>query len=230
LTTAASAASCIAAEKADPGSCQPSTAGTSRICAVEEIGISSVIPCTIPRIATLKYPSAAKPVSMPPVQALAIVTLPLGKGEMSAVRRRYRRSVAMVRTSAGETCNLGEYFDSGNDFVRRDGPTTVLNLMAQRRVEQQRREQNQAGIAVRFEHGEAIVRIGNIEPHDLPPEVGGESAKSEREHDAAAGVKPGGAEQNDCERIEDEQHRLGALAEQQRGRFDADQRIVLAIL
>ncbi len=52
--TAASAAICMAAEKAEPGSCQPSTAGTSRICAVEEIGINSEIPCTTPRIATLK--------------------------------------------------------------------------------------------------------------------------------------------------------------------------------
>src|SRR5580704_17919839 len=42
--TAASAASCIAAEKAEPGSCQPNSAGTIRICAVEEIGISSVMP------------------------------------------------------------------------------------------------------------------------------------------------------------------------------------------
>ena len=31
--TAASAASCIAAEKAEPGSCQPNSAGTIRICA-----------------------------------------------------------------------------------------------------------------------------------------------------------------------------------------------------
>jgi hypothetical protein len=42
--TAAKAASCIAAEKADPGSGQPKSAGTMRICAVEEIGISSVMP------------------------------------------------------------------------------------------------------------------------------------------------------------------------------------------
>ena len=42
--TAARAASCIAAENADPGSCHPNNAGTMRICAVEEIGISSVMP------------------------------------------------------------------------------------------------------------------------------------------------------------------------------------------
>jgi len=53
-TTAASAASCIAAENADPGSCQPSSAGTMRICAVEEIGISSVMPWTTPRTATFQ--------------------------------------------------------------------------------------------------------------------------------------------------------------------------------
>ena len=46
------AASCIAAEKAEPGSFQPSSAGTMRIWAVEEIGRSSVIPCTTPSAAT----------------------------------------------------------------------------------------------------------------------------------------------------------------------------------
>ena len=35
---------CIAAEKADPGSCQPSRAGTIRICAVDDMGKSSVMP------------------------------------------------------------------------------------------------------------------------------------------------------------------------------------------
>ena len=42
-----------AAEKAEPGSRQPSRAGTTRMWAVEEIGISSVIPWITPRNATL---------------------------------------------------------------------------------------------------------------------------------------------------------------------------------
>ena len=40
------------AENADPGSGQPRTAGTSRMCAVDEIGNSSVIPCRTPSAAT----------------------------------------------------------------------------------------------------------------------------------------------------------------------------------
>ncbi len=43
----------MAAEKAEPGSCQPSSAGTIRMWAVDEIGMSSVRPWTIPRKATL---------------------------------------------------------------------------------------------------------------------------------------------------------------------------------
>ena len=51
--TAAKAASCIAAEKAEPGSCQPSRAGTIRMWAVDEMGINSVKPWITPRKATL---------------------------------------------------------------------------------------------------------------------------------------------------------------------------------
>ena len=42
----------IAAEKAEPGSRQPSTAGTTRMWAVEEIGSNSVMPWTTPNIPT----------------------------------------------------------------------------------------------------------------------------------------------------------------------------------
>ena len=54
----------------------------------------------------------------------------------------------MVQTSAGEMGRVGEYSDSGNAFVRRGGVTAILGMMAQRRVEQQRREKDQAGVAV----------------------------------------------------------------------------------
>ena len=43
----------------------------------------------------------------------------------------------------------------------------------QRRVEQQAGEQDQAGVAVGFEHSEAIVGVGDIEADDLPAEMGG---------------------------------------------------------
>jgi len=45
--------------------------------------------------------------------------------------------------------------------------------VAQRRVQQQAGEQDQAGVAIGFEHGQALVGIGNVEAHDLPGEVGG---------------------------------------------------------
>ena len=73
--TAASAAICMAAENAEPGSCQPRTAGTTRIWAVDEMGISSVRPCITPRKATLAYPSDTKPVSTPPVNCRPSRTL-----------------------------------------------------------------------------------------------------------------------------------------------------------
>jgi hypothetical protein len=57
----ANAASFIAAENAEPGSCQPSTAGTSRMCAVEEIGSNSVMPWTTPNTATLALAERHEP-------------------------------------------------------------------------------------------------------------------------------------------------------------------------
>ena len=39
-----------------------------------------------------------------------------------------------------------------------------------------------------------------------------------------------GADQNDGEAEKQREHRLGARFEQERGRFDADQRIIVAIL
>src|SRR5258708_37615542 len=45
---------------------------------------------------------------------------------------------------------------------------------AQRGVQHQGGEQDQAGVAVGLEHLEAIVRVGGVEADDLPGEVGGE--------------------------------------------------------
>src|SRR6476469_3890253 len=41
--------SCTTAVNAAPGSSQPAKAGTTRRCAVDEIGRNSVSPCTMPR-------------------------------------------------------------------------------------------------------------------------------------------------------------------------------------
>src|SRR5580658_4007093 len=96
---------------------------------------------------------------------------------------------------------------------------------AQGSVEQEPGEQDQASIAVGFEYGQAIVRVGDVETDNLPGEVSGEDNEPERENDPSACGKTRRAQENDRERIEQSEHRLGALAEQQRGGFDADQRI-----
>ena len=49
ISTAASVPSWVTAVNAAPGSSQPSSAGTIRWCALEEIGRNSVSPCTIPK-------------------------------------------------------------------------------------------------------------------------------------------------------------------------------------
>ena len=49
ISTAASVPSWVTAVNAAPGSSQPSSAGTIRWCALDEIGRNSVSPCTIPR-------------------------------------------------------------------------------------------------------------------------------------------------------------------------------------
>ena len=52
----------------------------------------------------------------------------------------------------------------------------------------------------------------------------GKCCEPERKDHAAARGKAGGTDQNDSETVEQRQHRLGAGAEQERGRFDANQR------
>ena len=101
---------------------------------------------------------------------------------------------------------------------------------AQRGVEHQSGEQDQTGVAVGLEHRKAVVGVGDIKANDLPGEMGGEGGEAEREDQARAGEKTRKPDEDDGETIKQRQHRLGALAEQQRGGFDADQRIVFAIL
>src|SRR5579883_936875 len=61
--TAARLASCIAAEKAEPGSCHPNKPGTMRKWAVLLIGSNSVMPWTIPKTMTFNQPNSTKPKS-----------------------------------------------------------------------------------------------------------------------------------------------------------------------
>src|SRR5579863_2342776 len=86
--------------------------------------------------------------------------------------------------------------------------------MRQRRVENQAGEQDEAGVAIRFKHDKAIVRIGNVEADNLPGEVPGESGKSDRENRAGAGQKSSGADENYGDAVEHAEHRLGARPEQ----------------
>src|SRR6266545_3586029 len=104
------------------------------------------------------------------------------------------------------------------------------NGVARDRIQREPREQDEAGIAVRLEHRQAIDGIVDVEPCDLPDEVRGEDEKPEREDQPSTGAEAGPGDQRDGKRVEYCEHRLGALAEEQCGRLDADQRIVLAIL
>ena len=64
-------------------------------------------------------------------------------------------------------------------------------LTAERRLQDEARKQNQARVAIGFEHGEAIVGIAGVEPCDLPSQMGGESEEPEREYQSAAGSEAG---------------------------------------
>jgi len=67
----------MAAENVEPESRQPRRAGTMCICAVEEIGNNSEIPCTTPRMATWPYCSEAKPISRPALHKFAKIHPPI---------------------------------------------------------------------------------------------------------------------------------------------------------
>ena len=56
------------------------------------------------------------------------------------------------------------------------------------------------------------------------------TSESEREDEARSCGEPRQCDQRHRERVEQREHGLGALAEQQRRRLDADQRVVVAIL
>ena len=64
--------------------------------------------------------------------------------------------------------------ERGRDGVGVCGLSERSDNAAQRGVEDQAREQDQAGVAVGLEHLEAVVRIADIQPRDLPGEMGGE--------------------------------------------------------
>src|SRR5665213_2387927 len=50
------------------------------------------------------------------------------------------------------------------------------------RLHQRRREQDEAGVAVRLEQFEAMRRIVDVEPHDLPGQMRGEGDHAEQEY------------------------------------------------
>ena len=59
--TASSVPIWVTAVKAAPGSCQPSSCESTRMCALEEIGRNSVKPCTTPRKTASNHDIVKKP-------------------------------------------------------------------------------------------------------------------------------------------------------------------------
>src|SRR6516225_10329566 len=103
-------------------------------------------------------------------------------------------------------------------------------LSCQRRLKHQARKQNQSGVTDRFENGEAIVGIANIEQHNLRRKMRGESKEPQREDQSTAGDEAGGADEKDGGAVKQSKHRLGARSKQQSRGFNPDQRVVFAIL
>jgi len=92
--------------------------------------------------------------------------MPLDRRSQSQV---YRLDEGLARVSADKHAVL-----NGSSVIRKSGYDHFA-LACQSRLKHQAREQNQSGIAVGFENGKAIVGIVNIEPHNLPGKMRGES-------------------------------------------------------
>src|SRR3954451_5880709 len=75
MSTASVVPSWITAVKAEPGSSQPTNAGTMRRCAVLEIGRNSVSPCTMPRTIASKIDMSAPPYCDAPESILTLELL-----------------------------------------------------------------------------------------------------------------------------------------------------------
>ena len=112
--------------------------------------------------------------------------MPLDRRSQSQV---YRLDEGLARVSADKHAVLNgssvirksgyQFFERScsNKTLKRNSDSTQdhFALACQGRLKHQAREQNQSGIAVGFENGKAIVGIVNIEPHNLPGKMRGES-------------------------------------------------------
>src|SRR5215469_16525582 len=132
-----------------------------------------------------------------------------------------RRSSAILKIASFAVVNAPAH-------ASRQHGLTALPLPE--RIRQHCGKQNQSRVAVRLEHRKAQVRIANVEPYDLPGEMCSECRKAEPEQRAPACEGTRKADQADGEAVENHEHRLGAITEQERSRLDADERVVLAIL
>src|SRR3954447_6395936 len=87
MSTARVVPSWITAVKAEPGSCQPTKAGTMRRWPVLEMGRNSVSPCTIPRTIASKSDMSAAPYRGQPELILALRLLAALAGGLDLVER-----------------------------------------------------------------------------------------------------------------------------------------------
>src|SRR6266851_10495230 len=134
----------------------------------------------------------------------------------------------VVRAKVGNAVQSGHdtpsHFNPDDEYTARASPPVPRQA-----VERDRGEQREAGVAVRLEHGKAQRRVGDIEAADLPAEMRGEERDARREHEARSRGKSGKADQQHGRGVEGGKRRFGPLAEQERGRFDADERIIVAV-
>src|SRR5262249_4784915 len=153
---------------------------------------------------------------------------PMPRPPTATLSRSSARTAPAVATASASAASaiLAAPIASFSSAAVRAGSRSPM----QDRIEGEPGEQDQPGVAVRLEHHETLQRVLDVEPRDLPGEMGGESEEPEREDEAGARAPSGGGDQSNGEGIADREHRLGALAEEQRRRLDADQRVVLAIL
>src|SRR3954447_8604759 len=97
MSTARVVPSWITAVKAEPGSCQPTKAGTMRRWPVLEMGRNSVSPCTIPRTIASKSDMSAAPYRGHPELILALRLLAALAGGLDLVERVLARVPAVDR-------------------------------------------------------------------------------------------------------------------------------------
>src|SRR3954447_24288103 len=97
MSTATVVPSWITAVNAEPGSSQPTNAGTMRRCAVLEIGRNSVSPCTMPRTMASKIDISAPPYCGAPESILTLVLLAALPRRLDLLERVLARVPAVDR-------------------------------------------------------------------------------------------------------------------------------------